>query len=298
VEMIFRRSAIVVKVLLFLLISYIYVFSGCSTVSISCNYYNDDGEISEDASVDNAVFEGKVTILPYQFQGRSIFSEERGHTYDVHCYSELDHKITATNGETTNGLQVNLKSENARYTWRNKGLISPDNADLSCASSGTISPGDSSGGSDLSEASSLLRVTSLGKTVTAESALWARSGTPLVASTEWGVEANLGTQESMLNQYTNIRSHPGYLTFPTAQQVGLISTGMTLEGQYVDGEPLFTKRYVPIPIDEEHNETNGFGFPLILGVMEVEDDNVYMENKLAMSMKWQRDGWDTPGDGA
>jgi len=295
-KMTLNRSTLAAKALLFmLLISYIYVFSGCSTVSISCNYYNDDGEISEDISVDNAGFEGNVIILPYEVQGFSIFSEGEGHTANVHSYSELSHKISATNGETTNELQVDLKSENARYSWENKGTVTPDQADLSCASQGTILPGDSGGESELSEASSRLEVTSLGKTITAESALRAIQATTAVASVEWGLGAKLGTHESMLNQYTNIRSHPGYLTFPTSQQAGFITTGMTLAGQYAEnGTSLFTKRYVPVPKDEEHPE--GFGFPLSLGVMKVEDDSVYMVNTLKMSMKWQEEDEETAGD--
>ncbi len=294
--MILRGSGLAIKALLFLFISYVYVFSGSSTVSISCNYYNDDGELSEDVSVENAGFAGNVVILPYEVQGFSIFSEGKGQTADVHSNSELSHKISATSGETTNELQVDLKSENARYSWENKGTVSPDQADLSCTSQGTISPGDSGGESELSEASSRLQATSLGKTITAESALRASPATTAVASVEWGLGAKLGTHESMLNQYTSIRSHPGYLTFPTSQQVGFITTGMTLEGQYAEnGTPLFTKRYVPVPKDEEHPE--GFGFPLTLGVMKVEDDSVYMENKLKMSMKWQEGDVETTGDG-
>lgn len=293
--MILRGSGLSIKALLFLLISYVYVFSGSSTVSISCNYYNDDGELSEDISVENAGFEGKVVILPYDVQGFSIFSEGEGHTANVHNYSEQSHKISATDRETTNELEIDLKSENARYSWENKGTVSSDRADLSCASKGTILPGDSGGESELSEASSLLRATSLGKTIVAESALRASPATTAVASVECGLGAKLGTRESMLNQYTSIRSHPGYLTFPTSQQAGFITTGMTLEGQYTDGRLLFAKRYVPVPEDEEHPE--GFGFPLSLGVMKVEDDSVYMENILTMSMEWQEGAGETTGDG-
>lgn len=285
-----------IKALSLLLVSYFYVLSGSSTVSISCNYYNGDGELSEDISVENAGFEGTVIILPYEMEGFSIFSEGKGQTADVHRHSKLSHKISATNMVTTNELQVDLKSLNARYSWVNKGTVSPDQADLSCAFQGTIKPGDAGGESELSEASSLLQATSLGKTITAESALRASPATTAVASVGWGLEAKLGTHESLLNQYTNIRSRPGYLTYPTSQQEGFITTGMTLEGQDEEtGKPLFSKRYVPVPKDEEHPD--GFGFPLSLGVMKVEDDSVYMENKLTMTMRWQEGDLENPGDG-
>jgi len=123
-----------IKALSLLLVSYFYVLSGSSTVSISCNYYNGDGELSEDISVENAGFEGTVIILPYEMEGFSIFSEGKGQTADVHRHSKLSHKISATNMVTTNELQVDLKSLNARYSWVNKGTVSPDQADLSCAS--------------------------------------------------------------------------------------------------------------------------------------------------------------------
>lgn len=293
--MILPGSRPATKALSLLLISYFCLYNGSSTVSISCSYYNDEGELREDISVENAGFLGKVAILPYEVQGFSIFSEGTGKTADVHSYSELSHKISTTSGETTNELMVDLKSKNARYTWESKGTVSPDQADLSCAAQGTISPGDAGGGSELSEASSRLQATSLGKTITAESALRASPATAAVASVEWGVGAELGTDESVLNQYTSIRSHPGYLTFPTSQQAGFITTGMTLEGRYEMGQSLFAKRYVPVPVDPEHPD--GFGFPLSLGVMKVEDDSVYMENRLKMSMRWQEGDGEAAGDG-
>jgi len=283
--MILRRSSLVAKIVLVLFISHVCVLSGSSTVRYFGNYYNSDGGLSEDIILNNACFEGKVIVLPYELLGFSITAEGKGHTANVNSYSELYHRISAANDEMRNEVMVNLKSDNARYSWDNKGTISSDLADISCAAKGTILPGDSGGGSALSEASSLLQAKSQGKTITAEFALRASPATTTVASVDWGVKVELGTIESSLDQYTTIRSHPGYLTFPTSQQKGLITTGMTLEGRYSgDGRPLFEKRFVPIPLDEEHPD--GFGYPLSLGVMKVEDGSVYMENVLMMSMKW------------
>lgn len=285
-EMTSRRCSLVAKVLLSLLISHVCVLSGSSTVQYYGNYFNSDGAMNEGISVENACFEGNVILMPYELCGYSISAEGKGHTANVNSYSELYHSLSALNNDVRNEVKVNLKSENARYSWDNKGTVSSDLADISCSSKGTILPGDSGNGSALSEASSLLQATSHGKVITAESAVRASPATTSVASVEWGVEVKLGTEESTLDQYSSIRTRPGYLTFPTSQQRELITTGMTLEGRSSEGgTPLFEKRYVPVPLDEEHPD--GFGYPLTLGVMKVEDDSVYMETVLKMSMKWQ-----------
>lgn len=279
------NARLLARILLLSSVLILLIFSGASKVQYHGSYYSSDAQLCEVIGVNNAGFEGNVIIMPYDLFGYTILAEGKGHTSNVHHNSELYHKIVADNGDANNEVEVYLKSKNARHTWNSKGTVASGLADLSCSARGTILPEDAGGASDLSHASYLLKAKSHGMVITAESALRASPATTAVATVEWGIGADLGSEESALNQYTNIKSHPGYLTFPTSQQRELITTGMTLEGFYLgEGRPLFSKRFAPIPLDEEHPE--GFGFPLTLGVMKVEDDSVYMEDLLKMTLRW------------
>ncbi|NPV61339.1 MAG: hypothetical protein HPY61_01690 [Methanotrichaceae archaeon] len=119
------------------------------------------------------------------------------------------------------------------------------------------------------------------KTVFAESIVREDPSIRSVVSTEWGHELVLGevdTGKYRLNQFTNIVSHPGYLTFPTSGLMDTVSAGMTFEAFKDGGMQLLEKQRVP---NQDYGE-----YPIVLGVMKGAYDNVYMENKLDMSAEW------------
>jgi hypothetical protein len=140
--------------------------------------------------------------------------------------------------------------------------------------------GDPNGRQATTEHSSQLAASGNGKTVVADSMLQEDPNIKAVLDINWGHQVIMGdlNQENSLYQFTNLKSHPGYLTFPTSSTLDSVTTGMTLQAVDDSGQPLFDKIYVPGP---------EFGEPRItLSVMKSEYKNVFMETKLKVGAKW------------
>lgn len=135
----------------------------------------------------------------------------------------------------------------------------------------------------------VLKASGDGKTVVTRSMIEEDAGIKPFISESWShglvlgsaYEAN-GGNGCALNQMIDIKSKPGYLTFPTSASVHpTTTTRMTLDALDANGHPLFDTKNVP-PWRE-------FGEPrltLAAWPEAKEYSNVYMENILEMSSKW------------
>ncbi len=140
--------------------------------------------------------------------------------------------------------------------------------------------GGPNGGSGTTRHSSKITASGDGKTVIANSNLREDPEIKSVIDTTWGYKVIMGNsnQENSLNQFTNIVSHPGYMTFPTSSSRLSVTTGMTLQALDDKGQPLFDKIYVP---------NVEFGEPQItLSAVKTEYDDVYMKTNLGVSARW------------
>jgi hypothetical protein len=120
-----------------------------------------------------------------------------------------------------------------------------------------------------------------GKTVSARSGLRADPHIKSVVSSRWGHQATLGSTdggECAFNQFLDIKSEPGYLTFPSLKSMESITAGMTFDAYDSSRNEWLEKRCIPTP---EYGE-----YPLTLSVMKGAYDNVYMEHNLEMSAEW------------
>ncbi len=138
--------------------------------------------------------------------------------------------------------------------------------------------GCSNGGSGEVKHSSSISASGKERTVNSEFTLSEDSALRGTLTSTWDHEVLLGS-ECSLQLSADIKSKPGFLTYPTAPSRDSISAGITLESFSNSGLPLFDKKFVPPP---------EFGdFPLVLGVMKSPKyPNVYMENILDIRADW------------
>lgn len=132
-----------------------------------------------------------------------------------------------------------------------------------------------------------LQASSGGKTVVTESSLVEDAAIKPALSEKWGYGAVLGSnaaysEGSTLDQMIDIKTVPGYLTFPTSPTVHpSTTTSIILDAFDANGRRIFGPKYVP-PWKE-------FGEPrLTLAVWPEAEEykDVYMDNLLVMKTRW------------
>jgi hypothetical protein len=147
--------------------------------------------------------------------------------------------------------------------------------------------GSSNNGNANTSHSLRLRASGSGKTVVTKSMLREDAAIKPALSETWGYGAVLGSNAAYsasctLNQMIDIKSVPGYLTFPTASSIHpSTTTGIILDAFDANGRRIFGPKYVP-PWKE-------FGEPrLTLAVWPEAKDykDVFMNNLLVMNTKW------------
>lgn len=153
---------------------------------------------------------------------------------------------------------------------------------IKASGSGVSNTGDAS-----TEHSLRLRASGSGKTVVTESSLVEDAAIKPVLSETWGYGAVLGSNAAYsascsLNQMIDIKSKPGYLTFPTSASIHpTTTTGITSNAFDANGLRIFGPKYVP-PWKE-------FGEPrLTLAAWKEAEDykDVFMDNLLVMNTNW------------
>ena len=143
------------------------------------------------------------------------------------------------------------------------------------------------GGNAPTKFSSFITASGKGKTVATSANIREDPELKPVLSEKWNYETILGNTaqgngevQCTLSQSIDVKSAPGYLTYPTSANIHPTTTvGMTFQAFGKNGTSLFDIKYVP--------PWNEFGEPLLsLGVWPTEYKNVYMDNKLEMNTKW------------